>query len=291
MEAEHDPISHVKDTDHWEFLPSLRLDFHLPLLKKLEPGQTKFVGLEHGHAGPGVYFTKFMLLELIAALLCIVVFTSVARRLKRSVLPLGRFHNFFEGILLFIRDEVARPAIGHHHADHYLPYLWTAFFFILFSNLLGMLPSFGSPTGAIGCTGALALCTLSLGVVGGMREMGPIGYFKALVPHLDVPFVLKIILVPLMFVIELAGLLIKHVILSVRLFANMMAGHLVLAVILGFIVMEKIAYSGLIYLVAPASIFGVVALSLLELFVAFLQAYIFTFLSALFIGMAVHPEH
>jgi F-type H+-transporting ATPase subunit a len=98
---------------------------------------------------------------------------------------------------------------------------------------------------------------------------------------------MKPILWPLMFVIELAGLLIKHVVLAVRLFANMLAGHIVLAVILGFIAQAGAYF---VYVVTPASILGVVALSLLELFVAFLQAYIFTFLSALFIGAAVHPH-
>jgi F-type H+-transporting ATPase subunit a len=107
------------------------------------------------------------------------------------------------------------------------------------------------------------------------------------VPHLDVNPALKVLLWPLMFVIELVGLLIKHIVLAVRLFANMFAGHTVLAVILGFILVAK---GALFYLVTPASIIGVILLSLLELFVAFLQAYIFTFLSALFIGFAVHPH-
>ena len=91
-----------------------------------------------------------------------------------------------------------------------------------------------------------------------------------------------------MFFIEVAGLLIRQVVLAVRLFANMFAGHVVLAVILGFILMAYHAWA--FYLVMPASIAGVICLSLLELFVAFLQAYIFTFLSALFIGSAVHPH-
>ena len=108
-----------------------------------------------------------------------------------------------------------------------------------------------------------------------------------IVPHLDVPWWLKPPLWGLMFVIEVAGLLIRHVVLAVRLFANMMAGHIVLAVILGFIL---VAHGPIAYLVTPASMLGVVTLSLLELFVAFLQAYIFTFLSALFIGSAVHPH-
>ena len=123
--------------------------------------------------------------------------------------------------------------------------------------------------------------------VAGVREQGPVKYWLSLVPHMDVPIVLKPFLWVLMFVIEIAGLLIRHVVLAVRLFANMMAGHIVLAVILGFIAQAAGIF---VYLVTPASIAGVVALSLLELFVAFLQAYIFTFLSALFIGTAVHPH-
>ena len=130
--------------------------------------------------------------------------------------------------------------------------------------------------------------TLVVVVMAGMREMGVAGFWVGIVPHLDVPAWLKPPLWVLMFVIEVAGLLIRHIVLAVRFFANMFAGHVVLAVILGFILM---AWSSLAFcLVMPVSIGGVIALSLLELFVAFLQAYIFTFLSALFIGSAVHPH-
>jgi F-type H+-transporting ATPase subunit a len=196
--------------------------------------------------------------------------------------------NLFESLILFIRDQVARPAIGGHGADRFLPYLWTLFFFILFNNLLGLIPGLASATGNINVTGVLALMTLGTVVLAGMRELGVAGYWLAIVPHLDVPFWLKPPLWGLMFVIEVAGLLIRHVVLAVRLFANMFAGHVVLAVILGFILMAR--QSSLFYPVMGASIVGVILLSLLELFVAFLQAYIFTFLSALFIGSAVHPH-
>ena len=125
--------------------------------------------------------------------------------------------------------------------------------------------------------------TLGTVVVAGVRASGPAGFWLNLVPHLDVPAPLKVVLWPLMFVIEVSGLLIRHTVLAVRLFANMLAGHIVLAVILGFAIQ---ASRGFQYLVAPASVMGVVALSLLELLVAFLQAYIFTFLAALFIGSA-----
>ena len=191
-------------------------------------------------------------------------------------------------MLLFIRDEVARPAIGKHDADRFLPYLWTIFFFVLTCNLLGMIPWLGSPTGALATTGALALLTFGTVVAGGSQKMGIVGFWKNQVPHMDLPGPLAIVLLPMIFLIEVLGLFIKHFVLAVRLLANMMAGHLVLAVIVAFIAAAW--HHPAIWGVAPASILGSVALSLLELFVAFLQAYIFTFLSALFIGMAVHPH-
>jgi F-type H+-transporting ATPase subunit a len=137
-------------------------------------------------------------------------------------------------------------------------------------------------------TSVLAIMTLIVVLGAGMRQSGVAGFWLAIVPHLDVPALLKPFLWVLMFFIEVAGLLIRHIVLAVRLFANMFAGHVVLAVVLGFTLM---AWSSIAFwLVMPVSIAGVICLSLLELFVAFLQAYVFTFLSALFIGAAVHPH-
>ena len=237
----------------------------------------------------GLRITRFMVMELIAAILIIVVIVPVVRHISHNYVSRGRFANMIEAMLLFIRDDVARPAIGGHGADRFLPYLWTVFFFVLFNNLLGMIPGGASATGNINVTAALALMTFATVILAGVKELGFVGYWVGIVPHLDVPGVLKPFLWGLMFFIEVAGLLIRHIVLAVRLFANMFAGHVVLAVILGFILM---AYSNwwTLGLVAPVSIGGVICLSLLELFVAFLQAYIFTFLSALFIGMAVHPH-
>jgi F-type H+-transporting ATPase subunit a len=121
-----------------------------------------------------------------------------------------------------------------------------------------------------------------------MREMGAVGYWIGIVPHLDVPGWMKPPLWILMFFIEVAGLLIRHFVLAVRLFANMFAGHVVLSTILGFTVMAW--PSMLFFLVMPMSVGGVITLSLLELIVALLQAYVFTFLSAMFIGAAAHPH-
>jgi F-type H+-transporting ATPase subunit a len=238
----------------------------------------------------GIQLTRFMVMQLIASALVILVMVPVVRHISRTPYSRGWFMNMFEAMLLFIRDDVARPAIGGHGADRFLPFLWTAFFFVLFNNLLGMIPGFASPTANVNVTGALALMTLATVIGAGVREMGFAGYWLSIVPHLDVPWALKVFFLwPLMFVIEIAGLLIKHTVLAVRLFANMFAGHVVLAVILGFILIPPLL-SGTFFLVTPASLIGVALLSLLELFVAFLQAYIFTFLAALFIGSAVHPH-
>jgi F-type H+-transporting ATPase subunit a len=268
------PLGHVVDHPTLEF-PHVRFPYvweiHLPMIP-----------------GTHIQVTRFMVTELIAAILMLLILPLVARHAAREHVSRGWFYNMFEAMILFIRDQVARPAIGGHGADAFLPYIWTMFFFILFNNLLGMIPGMASATGNINVTGVLALMTLGTVILAGMRELGPVGFWVGIVPHMDVPKLMKPPLWGLLFLIEVAGLVIRHLVLAVRLFANMFAGHIVLAVILGFILLAR-GTSAYIP-VAAASVLGVVALSLLELFVAFLQAYIFTFLSALFIGSAVHPH-
>jgi F-type H+-transporting ATPase subunit a len=273
--AEHsaNPLDHVVDHGNLEFpsyaWPHYEYVYNLPKIGSVQ-------------------ITRFMVMELVAAFLMIAIMIPVVRHIARNPVSRGWFMNMFESMLLFIRDQVARPAIGGHGADRFLPYLWTVFFFVLFNNLLGMFPGGASATGNVNVTAVLALLTLVVVLGAGMRESGVAGYWLAIVPHLDVPKVLKPPLWALMFFIEVVGLLIRHVVLAVRLFANMFAGHVVLSVVLGFTLM---AWSSMAFwLVMPVSIGGVICLSLLELFVAFLQAYVFTFLSALFIGAAVHPH-
>jgi F-type H+-transporting ATPase subunit a len=182
----------------------------------------------------------------------------------------------------------ALAAVGHP-ADEYLPFIWSVFFFILFCNLLGAVPWLGSPTGHIAVTGVLAACTLAMTVLTGTKELGFLGFLKSLVPAMDVPFPLNIAIAILMWLIEFIGLIIKHGVLSIRLFANIMAGHTVIAVILGFI--AQVAAAGwLWWVVTPASILAQVGIGMLELFVAFLQAYVFAYLSTLFIAGAKHPH-
>src|SRR5207302_9765158 len=138
---------------------------------------------------------------VIAAVLVALLVIPVARHVARNRVSRGWFMNLFEALLLFIRDGIARPAIGGHGADRFLPFLWTMFFFILFNNLLGMLPGGASPTGNINVTAILALLTLGAVLVAGIRQMGPVGFWVGLVPKMDVPIFLKPILWPLMFVI------------------------------------------------------------------------------------------
>jgi F-type H+-transporting ATPase subunit a len=232
-----------------------------------------------------------MILELVAAALILLIFIPLARRARNGELPKGGWWNAFESLLTFIREEVAKPNLGEHHADLYVPFLWTLFVFILFLNLLGMIPLMGSPTASIWVTGAMAVVSFVMMHGAAIAKVGPVHYFKSLWPHIDVPYV-GVVFSALIFTIEFLGTGIKAFVLAVRLFANMFAGHMVLAVILLFI--PLVGANGLSLLwggVTVASVLGVVALSLLELFVAFLQAYIFVFLTALFMGMSLHPEH
>ncbi|TWT48851.1 F0F1 ATP synthase subunit A [Botrimarina hoheduenensis] len=232
--------------------------------------------------------SKFMVIETLVLIISVVLFGWLASQIRRGGAARGKLANLLETFCVFIRDEVARPAIGGKDADDYLPFLWTLFFFVLGCNLFGMIPWMGSPTGSLAVTAVLALMTFVTVVGVGIVKYGFAGFLKVQVPHMDLPAPVAVLLVPMIFVIELLGLLIKHLVLAVRLLANMMAGHIVLAVLLGFIAYAagSVAWWG----VAPASVLGATALSLLELFVAFLQAYIFVFLSALFIGAVVHPH-
>ncbi|MEZ6116197.1 MAG: F0F1 ATP synthase subunit A [Pirellulaceae bacterium] len=307
MAERHDPldpnhlIDHVKDSTSFHVPRFLAPDhgghLELPVFYEGEP-----LAFASDPTGLGLIApldlrpTRYMVLEVVAAVLIALVFIAFSMRIKNGRLPKGRLANLLESMLLFIRDQVARPAIGHHDADRFVPFLWTLFFFVLACNLLGMVPWLGSPTGAIATTGALAFSTFCVVVGSGMKKLGVVGFWKAQIPHMDLPGPMAIFIKPMVFAIEVLGLFIKHFVLAVRLLANMAAGHLVLAVLVGFVgavayVGSADSYSdGLFWLVSIPSVFGAAALSLLELFVAFLQAYIFTFLSALFIGAAVHPH-
>lgn len=261
------PFDHVIDSGHWGFFENLGLELHL---------------------SPPI--TKYTILMFIAAALILLIYVPIARRARTGEPPKGLFWNAFESLLTFIRDQVAKPYL-HEDADKYVPFLWTLFLFILFCNLLGMFPFGGSPTASMAVTLGLAIITFFAIHGAAVAKMGLGHYLKSYVPHIDVPYGLGYFIVPMIVVIEWFGNFIKAFVLAVRLFANMFAGHTVLAVILMFIVMVKDLAWYMFWPVTIASVLMVTAISLLELFVAFLQAFIFTFLASLFMGAALHPEH
>ncbi|MCA9234195.1 MAG: F0F1 ATP synthase subunit A [Planctomycetales bacterium] len=234
----------------------------------------------------GFCISKFMILELLVAVVLVVLFRKLAARSQAAVVVRGKLWNMFEAFLLFIRDGIAKPAIGGHDADRFVPLLWTIFMFVLFCNLLGMIPWLGAPTSSFSVTLALAMVTFATVVIAGSKRFGIIGFWKNQVPSMGLPLPLAVIIVPMLFLIEVLGLFIKHAVLGFRLLANMVAGHMVLLAIMGLAIAA--ANSNIFYGVAAASVIGSALISCLELFVAFLQAYVFTFLSALFIGAAVH---
>ena len=272
-EEEPNAMAHVMDAKDWHLFMSFK-----PMLIPLP----KIFGFQ---------ITKFMILELIAAGLICVIYIPMSRRLSTGEPPSGWRENAFEVLLTFIRNEVARPSIGEHDADRFVPFLWTLFLFILFNNLLGMFPAGGSATASIFVTGGLAVCVFFAIHGSAVAKMGLGHYLKSLWPHMEVPLILSICLKPMIFILEVVGVLIRNMVLAVRLFANMFAGHMVLATILIFIYAARHQPVLLWGTVSLTSVLGMIALSLLEIFVAFLQAYIFVFLTALFMGMAMHPQH
>ena len=223
------------------------------------------------------YLTTHNLMMLMAGGLLLILLL-IARAQSGKGAP-HAWTNLFEVFIVYIRDEIVRPNLGAP-GDKYLPYFLTLFFFILFCNLIGMVPFGATATGNIAVTAAMALTTFLMINISGMIELGPVHYLQTFIPH-GLPFWL----VPLMFVIEVLGLFTKSFALCIRLFANMIAGHIVILAFLCLIFIFKSIF------IAPISIAAAVGLGLLELFVAFLQAYVFTLLTAVFVGGAVNPQH
>ena len=290
------PFGEAQDHPYFELFGSLGGYLHKIDLPKL-PIPNPFTGEDH------YQITKF---EVLLAATAVIVFAGLAflaGRMRNGESPRGVLQNLLEAIVYFVRDQIARPAIGHGtDGDKFVPYLCTTFLFILVANLMGMIPFLGSPTASIAVTAALALVSFVVTHAAGIREYGPAGYFKTFIPHieLDGPAkAMKVFLVPLIMVLELMTPFIRVFVLSVRLFANMLAGHTALYMLMYFIRMvshpEWLSFNQadprLYYAVMPFSILLVTALSLLELMVAVLQAFIFTLLTAIFIGLAKHPAH
>lgn len=225
--------------------------------------------------GISLDITKHVVLMWVAAAIVIILMTLVGR--QRGPVPRG-IRGLFEPVLLFIRDELAVPNF-HEKADRYVPFLWTVFFFVLFCNLLGLIPGSATPTANLSVTAGLALVSFCAIHIAGIRENGIGHYLASIVP--PVPWWLW----PLLLVVEIVGIFAKPFALAVRLWANMNGGHIVILVIMGFIFLFKN------FAAAGISVAAATAIYMLELFVALLQAYVFTFLTAVFMGMAAHPHH
>ncbi|MEN0109504.1 MAG: F0F1 ATP synthase subunit A [Planctomycetota bacterium] len=233
----------------------------------------------------GFGVSKFMLIIAVVALLIWLGFTGLARRIHSGVPARGRLWNLLEVFLMFIRDGVAKPAIGSGY-EKFVPLLWTIFVFVACCNLMGMLPFVGAPTASFSVTLALAAVIFIWGLWKGTAKFGVAGFWANLVPTIDAPWYIRYPLWPPLFLIEVASHFIKHAVLAIRLLANMVAGHLVLLAIMGIAVAA--AGTASYWVAMPIAVVGSIAIDCLELFVALLQAYVFTFLSAVFLGSATH---
>ena len=245
--------SHVTPfpSDHWN--PLGLFDVHLPS-----------------------YLPVQALMMILVTLVILILFGVLYN--KKSLAPQGFIAKFFEPFILFIRNDIVSSNLGKEGADKWTPLFCTLFFFILGCNLMGLIPGNATATGSFITTGGLALITFFLMTLGTIVKYGPVKFLKAFVPE-GVPFPLLFLLVPL----EMVGVFIKCIALTIRLFANMFAGHIVLFAIMGLVYVFG-------WFALPA--LGVsVAVFALEVFVAFLQTYIFTFFSAMFIGEMFHHAH
>lgn len=260
----------------------------------------------------GLSITNHMLMGLVASALVLVVFAYVASKIRTqgegvdAYVTKGRVAQMFEVICVYLRENVARPNLGDL-TDKYIYYIWTVFFFVLFCNLLGLVPIgpiaalvtgdaqashiAGTATSNLNVTGSLALISFVAIIGVGVHEQG-LKYFGHFAPVPFKPWPM-IPLALFLIVLEAAGLVIKVVVLAMRLFGNMLAGHLVLAALIAMIFTFAKVSATLGYAVGVGVMVGATAISLLELFVAFLQAFIFTFLTVLFIaaGAVHHGEH
>jgi len=293
-------IHHVMDDYKWHiigpynlYLPFISYNFDSGTLdvfssKHLFKGEHLGYVYDHGKVKRpdgarffDVSITKNVLALFISSFLLILIFTQVAKGYRRNtdMVPRG-LQSFMEPIILFVRDDIVRPSIGEKHYARFMPYLLTLFFFIFINNLLGLIPFFpggANLSGAIGTTLTLAGITLLFILFSGNKH-----YWKHIFWPPGVPVPLKIPIAA----IELIGVFTKPFALMIRLFANITAGHIIILSIISLTFIFKS------YAVGAGSALFALFMNFIELLVAVLQAYIFTMLSAIFIGQAVEePEH
>jgi F-type H+-transporting ATPase subunit a len=282
---------HVSDSNELEFEIPLSKGknpvIHLPIIRvplkegACPAGRNQKASLAAGCLDLSI--TKHTVMMWLAGALLVISVLLGSNRDKRHLVPHGTIANLWEMAVLFVRDELAIKNIGPEEGPRYTPYLLSIFLFILFMNLLGLLPWMATATSNLAITLGLALCTFVLTQVAGIRSAGLGGYLKHLTA--GVHWSLWVIMIP----VEILGLFTKPFALTVRLFANMLAGHIVI-----FFLLALIFLLGTVA-IAPMSVLFAMGIYFLEMFVGLVQAYVFTMLSSLFIGMAVatghHDEH
>ncbi|BDD06188.1 F0F1 ATP synthase subunit A [Aureibacter tunicatorum] len=253
--------------DHHELVEynGLKLDSH-GHIASLDPNEEIF----------DFSITKNVASALFSVVLLVLIFTSAAKGYKKNEgkAPSG-VQSFVEPLILFVRDDIAKTIIGHKY-EKFVPYLLTLFFFIFINNLLGLMPGAANVTGNIAVTLVLAVFTLIVTNINGNKN-----YWQHIFATPGVPFWLLPIMIP----IELIGIFTKPFALMVRLFANITAGHIVILSIIGLTFLFKSIF------IAPASVVLGTAMMFLELMVAFIQAYVFTLLSSIYISSAVEDHH
>lgn len=302
-------MEHITDAYDWHIatVGHKHISIPLPVIIKDKDGLHVFLSskFEHGHASYKGYklennkivsvdgdnsfidlsMTKNVTAMLIAVILLVTIMLSVAKKYKTNGVnaPKG-LQSFLEPIIMFIRDEVAKPSIGPKY-EKFLPYLLTIFFFIFINNLLGLVPFFpggANVTGNIAVTMVLAAFTFIITSINGNKS-----YWSHIFLPPGVPKVLWILLVP----IEIIGMFNKPIVLMIRLFANITAGHIIILGFFSLIFIFGAVNAALGLGVSVLSVAFTVFMSMLELLVAFLQAYVFTLLSALYFGSAVEEHH
>lgn len=231
--------------------------------------------------------TKHVVFLLLSALCAGLVVILAARAHVRSTEKIGRPKGFaagLEAVILYLRNDVFLPVLGGHGGERYIPFVLSLFFFILFCNLFGLIPYGSTPTGNISVTATLAIITFIVVEIAGMRALGR-GYLQTIIywPH-DMPLPLKLMLSPIMTPVEIIGKFTKPFALTIRLFANMIAGHVIILALIGLIFMFGFA-------VAIAAIPMALFIMFLEILVAFIQAFVFALLASVFIGQIRAAHH
>jgi F-type H+-transporting ATPase subunit a len=270
-------MPHITDSRHVEY----------PCFKSVQEWACEGAFPTWHIGGLDITITKHVFFLFVAGALTLALLLGVASSHKRHSGTIGRPKGFgagMEAVILYLRNEIYLPVLGGHGGERYVPFCLTLFFFIMMCNLIGLVPWGSTPTGNIAVTGTLAVITFIVVEIAGMRALGK-GYLGTIIywPH-DMPVGLKLPLTFILTPVELVGKFTKPFALTIRLFANMMAGHVII-----------LALIGLIFMFGWAVAFGSVPMALfimgLEIIVAAIQAFIFSLLAAVFIGQIRAAHH